>query len=173
MNIKEQNSIQAQLSETKINWIREQGYFKFSNAEIRELAFGNRFAYGVCTSLLIVGVAFANIPLLFIMMVVAFLGIVLPNHPFDYFYNLVLRTKLNKPKLPPRPKQLKFACTIATLWIGGTIYLFYSGLATWGYIAGASLIVVAGLVSTIDMCIPSKIYNALFIKNLKALKSNA
>ena len=168
----EQNSNQNQLSETRINRLREQGYTSQTDAEISDLAFGNRFAYRICVTLLIFGVGFANIPLLSFMMVIAFLGLLLPNHPFDYIYNLVLSKKMKKPKLPPRSKQLKFTCTVATLWIGGTIYLFYTGLTNWGYIAGVSLIVVATLVSTVDFCIPSKIYNALFIKNPKAVKSN-
>jgi hypothetical protein len=104
-------------------------------------------------------------------MLIAFLGLVLPNHPFDYIYNLVLRKKLNKPELPPRSKQLKFACLAATLFLGLTIFMFYSGYAIWGYTIGGSLIGIAGLVSTIDLCIPSKIYNALFIKDPEFLKN--
>ena len=107
------------------------------------------------------------------MMVIAFFGVILPNHPFDYIYNLVLRKKMNKPKLPPRSNQLKFACSIATLMIGATIYLFYSGIIAWGYIVGLSLIGVATLVASIDFCIPSKIYNAFFIRNPKTVETEA
>lgn len=173
MYTKEQISTPFQLSETRIKRIREQGYFSQTNEEIKALAFGNRFAYRVCVSLLIVGVIFANIPLLAIMMTIAFLGAILPNHPFDYIYNHFFRQKSNRPVLPPRSKQLKFTCTVATIWIGSTIYLFYSGLTTWGYIAGTSIILVAVLVSTIDMCIPSKIYNALFLRKSETVRSNA
>lgn len=169
----EQISNRTGLSQIRIIRIREQGYTCQTDAEIRELAFGNRFAYRLCLTFLIIGVAFANIPILTFMMLIAFFGVVLPNHPFDYIYNLVLRKKMNKPELPPRSNQLKFACSIATLWIGGTIYLFFSGLTSWGYISGTSLIGVASLVSTIDFCIPSKIYNALFLKKPKSVESNA
>ena len=170
MKTNKQTTSQHQLSETRIHWIREQGYLSQTDEEIRKLAFGNRFAYRLCTSLLIIGVAFGNIPLLSIMMVVAFLGFALPNHPFDYIYNHLLSKRLNKPQVPSRSKQLKFACSIATLWVAGTIFLFYSGLPTWGYIAGSSLIIVALLVSTIDFCIPSKIYNALFLRSPKMIR---
>ena len=173
MKTYDQNSTQTGLSETRISRIREQGYVCHTDAEIKDLAFGNRFAYRLCTTMLIFGVAFANIPLLSVMMVIAFFGVILPNHPFDYIYNLVLSKRMNKPKLPPRSNQLKFACSIATLWIGGTIYMFYSGLTNWGFILGASLIVVATLVGTIDFCIPSKIYNAIFLRNAKAIKYSA
>ena len=150
------------LSTTRINFLKAQGYCNLSDAEISELAFGNRFAYIACGSIVAVAVATAHVPTLITMTVVAFFGVILPYHPFDYIYNHVLRDMLNKPKLPPRSKQLKFACVIATLWLIATTYLFYSGLTTAGYILGGLLVAVAFIVSATDFCIPSMIYNFIF-----------
>lgn len=147
------------LSTNRINFLKAQGYCNLSDVEISELAFGNRFAYIVCGSIVAVAVATAHIPTLVAMTVVAFLGIILPYHPFDYIYNHLLRGMLNKPKLPPRSKQLKFACIIATLWLIATTYLFYTGFTIAGYILGGLLVTVAFIVSTTDFCIPSMIYN--------------
>lgn len=152
------------LSKTRISRIREQGYQSQTDEEINELAFGNRFAYQACLSFFIVGVLLANIPVLLFIFIIAFMGVVLPFHPFDYFYNNLLSKRLNKPRLPRRSAQLKFACTIATLFIGGTIYLFSQELMLAGYILGGSLIGVGLLVSTIDFCIPSIVFNRLFQK---------
>lgn len=153
---------QQLISQSRIKCIREQGYFKLSDAEISKLAFGNRFAYILCSSIVIVGVILASVPVLSAMLLVAFLGVVLPYHPFDYIYNHLLRSSLNKPKLPPRSKQLKFACAIATIFLAITVYLFYSGYLTAGYIVGALLIFSAVLVSYMDVCIPSMLYNYMF-----------
>ena len=101
------------------------------------------------------------------MMTIAFFGVILPNHPFDYIYNTLLSKQIQKPKLPGRSPQLKFACTIATIFIGTIIFLFYNNFMIAGYIVGAVLIGVASLVATIDLCIPSKIYNAVFAKKIK------
>ena len=147
----------------RIERIREQGYFCYSKKEISELAFGNRFAYQLCTSLLIVGIAFANIPILSTMMVIAFSSVLLPNHPFDYIYNYILSDWMELPKLPRRSIQLKFACSIATIWIGSTIYLFHNNLMVQGYIAGAVFITLATIVSLTDICIPSIIFNKILI----------
>jgi len=155
---------EIKLSSTRINRIREQGYFCQTDEAIDELAFGNRFAFRLCGSILTVGVIFNNIPILTMMMLIAFLGVILPYHPFDYIYNNILSIGLNKPKLPPRAPQLKFACGIASLWIIGIIFLFHNNLMLGGYIFGSLLIVIAFLVGGIDYCIPSKIYNALFLK---------
>jgi len=154
------------LSEIRLTRIREQGYFSKCDQEIKDLSFGNRFAYRLCTLLLIIGVSFANTYLLMFMMSIAFLSVVLPNHPFDYIYNVLLAKRMNKPKLPRRSVQLKFACSIATLTIATTIYLFESKLVLAGYITGFALVGVATLLSSIDLCIPSKIYNALFLKKI-------
>lgn len=153
------------LSATRIKRIRAQGYEHQTDAEIVDLAFGNRFAYRLCVSILAVGVLLSNIPILSAMLVIAFLGVVLPNHPFDYIYNYFLAKWMNKPQLPARSKQLKFACGMATLTIGVTIYFIYANMTMAASIIGLSLVGVAGLVSTTDYCIPSVMYNAVFGKS--------
>ena len=97
-------------------------------------------------------------------MIVAFFGSFPPYHPVDYLYNYVIRHWIGKPKMPSRTNQGRFACGIATVWLGSTIYLFHTGHDIWGYILGTALVIVATLVSTLDICIPSMIYNYLFKK---------
>ena len=153
---------QTLISPERIKRLKVQGYNGYSDTNLSELAFGNRFAYIICSSILLIGVITANIPILATMMIIALFGVILPYHPFDYIYNHVIRGMVNKPKLPPRSKQLKFTCGIATIWIAATIYLFYAGFAIAGYIAGVMLFSVALLVGTTDICIPSIIFNFLF-----------
>lgn len=155
------------LSETRICRLKAQGYLNYSDSEISELAFGHRFAFIICGSIVALGVATANIPILAAMTLVAFGGVILPYHPFDYLYNYGLRWMMNKPKLPPRSKQLKFTCAVATAWLLGTVFLFYSNHMVAGYIAGGLLFTVAFIVSTTDFCIPSTIYNFIFKIKIK------
>lgn len=150
------------LSVSRINRLKVQGYLGYSDKELTALAFGNRFAYVVCLTILVLGVITANAPILFVISVVAFGGIILPYHPFDYIYNHLIRHKLNKPALPPRSKQLKFTCTIATFWMIATALLFHFEMYLTGYVMGSLLAIVAFIVSTTDVCIPSIIYNFLF-----------
>jgi hypothetical protein len=142
--------------------LESQGYNGFTDSELNDFKFGIRFAYYLCGSLVVLGLLLSNIKILAIAMVIAFLGSLPPYHPFDYVYNYGIRHLMNKPKIPPRPNQGRFACGIATVWLAGTIYLFYIGLNIWGYIAGGILVSIATLVSTTDICIPSIIYNFLF-----------
>jgi Domain of unknown function (DUF4395) len=161
----------SRLSKRRIERIREQGYFTKDDKEITDLAFGNRFAYQVCTLIWIFGVILTNIPLLGVVMGVAFLSVLLPYHPFDYIYNYLLSDRMQLPKLPPRAPQLTFACSIATIWTGTTIYLFYNGFDFAGYIVGGLFIVITTILSTTDLCLPSIIYNALFKKKAKQFNS--
>jgi len=150
------------LSPARIHRLKVQGYCNYKDDELSKLAFGHRFALILCSTVLLIGIITSNIFLLSIMFFIAFFGIVLPYHPFDYIYNGLLSKPMSKPKLPPRSKQLKFACKIAVFGIASIIFLFYTGLTLAGYIAGGLLFFVAFLVSTTDICIPSIIYNFIF-----------
>lgn len=153
------------ISPERISRLKVQGYNTgFTDQEISGHAVGNRFAYQMCTVLFSTGLIFTSIPILTVAAIIAFLTVILPYHPFDYFYNYIIRHWLKRPMLPRRTNQAKFACGIASLWLGVIIYLFNLSQFTWGYALGGILFVIALLVSTIDFCIPSIIYNKLFRK---------
>lgn len=151
------------LSSARICRIKAQGYDKgFNNEEISQHAVGNRFAYQMCTILFLTGLLLTNIFILTAASLIAFLTVVLPYHPFDYLYNYGIRHLLKRPKLPKRTAQAKFACGTAAIWLGVIIFLFSNNQMILGYVLGGVLFFVALLVSTIDYCIPSMIYNTLF-----------
>ena len=155
-------TMKKKLSPARIHRVKCQGYSGYSDIDVSRLAFGNRFPVILCFIMLVAGVALANIPVLLILLVISFLGVLLPYHIFDYIYNYGLRGFLDKPILPPRSNQFKFACSVATLWNAINIYLFASGLMTAGYISGTIMCCVPLLLITTDYCIPSVIYNFLF-----------
>lgn len=156
------DKINSILSSTTKRRLKVQGYNCYSDKELNDYKYGIRFAYYLCDSLVILGLLLANLWILTTAMTIAFLGWLLPKHPFDYLYNYVIRHMINKPNIPPRTNQVRFACGIAAVWLSGTIFLFHLGLNIWGYLAGVLLASVATLVATTDICIPSMIYNALF-----------
>lgn len=150
------------ISAKRIGRLKMQGFCNMTDAEVSEHAFGNRFATSVCFLILLIAVPLANIPLLTAMMFIALFGVLLPNHPFDYVYNNGVRQILNKPKLPPRSKQFKFTCMVATVWLAAVVYVFFAGFMVAGYVLGGLIAAVALLVSSTDICIPSITYNFLF-----------
>ena len=154
---------QVALSPVRINRLRAQGYERLTDEEISALAFGNRLPYQMCTALLVVGVSTANIPILFMVFSLAFLGLSLFYHPFDYFYNYLLAPMMKKPKLPKRSMQLKFSCLLVVFCLAVTIFLFSIDLNFAAYLSGIVVIAAAFTASVTDYCISSVIYNAIFM----------
>ena len=142
-----------------------QGYDKFSDSELNEFKYGIRFAYALCITSVALGLILNSIPILLFTTLIAFAGAFPPYHPFDYLYNYGVRHTLGKPKIPPRTRQGRFACGIASVWLAATIYLLYIGYTLTANLLGVALFAVGALVASTDICIPSKIYNALFRRN--------
>lgn len=144
--------------------LHTQGYGAYTDAELAGFRFGIRFAYGLCATLFATGVIFGSPVMLIIAASFALLGTLPPYHPFDYLYNYVVRHWIGRPKLPPRPNQGRFACGIAAVWVSITIYLLLNNDLVAVYIMSAVLLTVAFLVTVLDYCIPSMIYNFFFVK---------
>jgi hypothetical protein len=147
-----------------------QGYDKYTDNELYDFKYGIRFAYAGCVTLVASGLYLQNLPILVIAAVVAFAGAFPPYHPFDYLYNYTVRHFIKKPKMPPRTNQGRFACGIGSLWLTATIYFLMSANLVMFYTLGILLLMVGALVTFVDICIPSMVYNSWFRK--RGLTSN-
>lgn len=121
-----------------------------------------RLAFGLCAALAIVGTALASTPLLLTLAGIAFLAALSPVHPFDLIYNFGIRHLRSTPPLPGRGPPSRFACGVGALWLIVTVAAFESALTTVAYGLGFTLAGVALLVSTMDVCIPSMFFRAVF-----------
>ena len=74
---------------------------------------------------------------------------------------------MNRPKLPPRTNQGRFACAIATVWLAITISFFATGWVAAGTAMGVGLLIPAGLVGFFDVCLPSMLFNVIVYRRLK------
>jgi hypothetical protein len=127
---------------------------------LAEVAPWLRLAPALCATVTAIGTAFASPTILFALAGTALLGTLLPFHPFDLIYNYGLRFAVGKRPLPPNGAPRRFACGIATVWLSVTAWLFLTGATTAGTVLGVLFVLVAGLVSTTDICIPSIIFQA-------------
>lgn len=146
------------------NRLEAQGFCGLDDATLDELAPWLRWSPVLCTLIMITGVAMQSPIVLWALASAAFLGALLPFHPFDLLYNYGARHLTGTRPLPHQGPQRRFACGIATLWLIGTGWAFHGGANMLGYALGVPLILVAALVSTTHICIPSMIYNAIFLK---------
>ena len=139
-----------------------QGFDTADEELLAEVAPWLRLAFGLCAALAIVGTALASKPLLLVLAGIAFVAALSPVHPFDVIYNHGVRHATGTPRLPKRGPPSRFACGLGALWLIVTVGAFDAGLTTVGYILGFMLASVAILVSTVDICIPSMIFRAVF-----------
>jgi hypothetical protein len=141
--------------------LEAQGFCNLAEATLQEVGPWLRWSPAICTLCMLAGVALASPAILWALALTAFLGVLLPFHPFDLLYNYGARHLTGTRPLPHQGPQRRFACGIASAWLTVTGWAFHVGATTMAYTLGIPLILVAGLVSITHICIPSIIYNAL------------
>lgn len=94
----------------------------------RSAQYGIRFSYPVYISMVAVGVFFANQYLLCITAVIAFLGVVLPLHPFDYLYNHSIAKLFDTDQVAGRGSELQINSGVALLFNLSVITLIIYGV---------------------------------------------
>ncbi len=154
-----------QLSATMRRRLNVQGLSELDDETLAETAPWHRMAFGICALFAGAGTALASPVILWILTPIAALAALFPVHPFDLIYNHGIRYLRNTGPLPKRQAQSRFACGVGAVWLVATALAFQSGALITGYILGGALTGIAVLVSTTDICIPSMIYNALFLRS--------
>jgi len=141
--------------------LTQQGY-DYTPAELKELDWGLRFTPSVCMALAIYGLATENPA---IHLALAAIGIVpfwFPAwHPFDWFYNFVLRPQWDGVELPPNPLPRRIACFIGGAMNIGIGASFLAGSPFSAYVFGAILIPLQLIVITTHFCVASWLYEGL------------
>jgi hypothetical protein len=145
------------LSPTTMRRLHVQGFA--DDALLAEVSPWLRLSPALCAIFAGLGTATASPTVLFALAGTALLGAVIPFHPFDLIYNYGIRFLVGKRALPSNGAPRRFACGIAAVWLVATALFFVGGQAIAGYALGALFVVVAGLVSTTDICIPSLMYH--------------
>ncbi len=153
------------LSATTRRRLNVQGLSDVDDMSLAETAPWHRMAFGLCALFAAVGTVLASPTILWTLTAIAALAALFPVHPFDLIYNHGIRYLRNTGPLPKRRAQSRFACGVGAVWLVATALAFQSGALITGYILGGALTGVAALVATTDICIPSMIYNALFLRS--------
>ncbi|MEQ1752501.1 MAG: DUF4395 domain-containing protein [Micropepsaceae bacterium] len=150
--------------------LHTQGFTNVDDDWLAEIAPWLRWSPVLCGTIAAVGTALASPWVLLLLACTAFLGAVLPFHPFDLIYNYGIRFLVGKRPLPPNRAPRRFACGVATVWLVATAFLFSIGQTTAGYMIGTMFVGVAALVSTTDICIASIIFN-YFVRRQQRIAS--
>ncbi|MBL8014665.1 MAG: DUF4395 family protein [Candidatus Doudnabacteria bacterium] len=82
----------------------------------RSVEYGVRFSYPVYILIVLAGILLRNPYTLLITAFIAFLGIKLPLHPFDYIYNWGIAQLFGISKIPGRGSELQVNSAVAMLF---------------------------------------------------------
>ena len=141
--------------------VEAQGFCGLDDKTLAELAPWIRWTYTLGTLVTLAGVTLMSPVVLWSLAAITSVGIFLPFHPFDLLYNHGMRYLTRTPPIPNSGPQRHFLFVVATGWLIAAGCAFYAGATTVGIALGVSLILVGGLASTTNFCIPSFIYNTV------------
>ena len=150
------------MSATTRRRLEIQGFVDLDDRTLTEPGRWLRLPFALCTALAAAGTLLAAPILFWVLAPIAALAAIFPVHPFDLLYNHGLRHVTGTGPIPRRGAPSRFACGLGAVWLLGAGWAFQSGYMVAGYLLGGALTVVALLVSTTDICIPSIIYRSIF-----------
>lgn len=78
--------------------------------------YGLRFSYPLYISLVALGIFLVNPYVLSITALIAFFGIILPMHPFDYIYNYGVTRLIGTERIPGRGSELQINSLVALIF---------------------------------------------------------
>ena len=145
-------------SSKQLRRFQVQGTENIDQTTVDEVGNWLRLATAVCATLVAIGTILASPTFLFAIVPIALAAAVFKVHPVDYFYNHIIRRFTGTRPLPKRGIPTRIACGVGGLMIVATAVAFSSGAMMLGYFLGGQMVLVAGLNSTTDICIPSIMY---------------
>lgn len=120
-----------------------------------------RLSPGLTTLVTAVGVVVTSPAVLVALALVTATCAASARHPFDALYDRGVRRVTGTPPLPRSEPPRRFACGMATVWLVAIAGTFWLGAALAGYVLGAVLVVLGGLVATTHFCFGSLVYQVL------------
>ena len=139
-----------------------QGFESVADEDLAPVAPWLRLAFALCALLGGVGTAMASPTILLVLVAIAATAAASPVHPFDLIYNHGIRRFTATAPLPRRGAPSRFACGLGAVMLLVIAWAFSTGHALVGYALGGALTLVAVLVATTDICIPSMMYRSIF-----------
>ncbi len=83
--------------------------------------YGLRFSYPLYISIVALGILLVSPYMLSITALIAFFGVILPMHPFDYLYNYTVAKLTSADQIPGRGSELQVNSSVALLFNLGVI----------------------------------------------------
>ncbi len=134
--------------------IQAQGFCGLDDETYRQIDLPLRLAPAICMTWVAVGSAMGSPLVLGALLPFAFLGALLPGHPFDVIYNHGIRHLTGGPRLPRYTARRRFTCAMGTVMIATAAGLMLTGNPLAGSLVGWSLAAAAFVNVSTGFCIP-------------------
>lgn len=131
--------------------------------------YGIRFSYPFYISLVALGIYLVNPYILSLTAIIAFFGIILPMHPFDYLYNYVVVKLIGTDQIPGRGSELQVSSSMAFLFTITVIILIFFEVQLNYVVMALIYTLISIFFITIQLCTDnfslSSIKSTLFQRN--------
>ena len=144
--------------------IEAQGFCGLDDRSLTEINYPLRLAPAICLAWTLTGTALASPAILLALVPLAFLGAVLPGHPFDVIYNFGLRHLFGTRALPSYGFRRRLGCIAASIVLTASALSFQFGVPMVGYVLGSMVAMGTLLNVTTGLCPPAVVMGLLFGK---------
>ena len=149
-------------STTRIRFLVElQGYVGLTDRAVMDINPWLRVAPAICAGWSLLSSLAGSAIAVALLAAIACLGAILPWHPFDLPYNLVIRRWTRTAPIPRPNAPRRFACGVAAIWLAATGAALAAGASALGAALGIALTVVALVPVATGLCVPSWILRRL------------
>ena len=140
----------------------QQGYQRFTPAELKQLEWGLRFTPAACSFIAAYGLLIQQPYLLFAVAALGIWAFFFPAaHPMDLLYNHGVRHLFGAVKLPENPLQRRLACLSAGMMNIAAGTLFVMQLPVAAIVVGVSLLFLQAIVIFTHFCTLSWMYEGV------------
>lgn len=135
--------------------LRVRGFHLQSEGEATRLSPWLRFTPTLQALLFGLSTLTGSVPGFLGLAVLMAVGVLLGWHPFDWFYNEVIRPLEKSPELPETPVRRRMVFVLGIAWCLVTAQAFYTGHDAVGILLGVIMTASTALLAATQICIPS------------------
>jgi hypothetical protein len=151
-------------SRSVLEKIQAQGFCGLDEMSAAQFNYPLRIAPAICLMWTAMGTVLASSTILWALVPLAFLGALLPGHPFDVIYNFGLRHLMKRPALPRYGFRRRVGCVAASIALSASALSFLFGIPVMGYIFGSMVAMGTLMNVSTGLCPPAVIMGLLFGK---------
>ncbi|WP_455218305.1 DUF4395 family protein [Kaarinaea lacus] len=142
--------------------LETQSFLNQSCETLNELKHWWRFTPALNWVMTLTGILLASPEILFVQAALMGLAVILPSHPFDWFYNYGVRYLTGTAPLPKSGQRRRVMFTTACVMLSSLGVWFLLGYNMVAYIQGGIMTVLAGLLVVFNLCLLAEVLVKFF-----------